>query len=101
MEHIPLQELHDKAEAIQSSNEPLPCFEDALAEVLVRWFRDEFFVWIDRKTEKCPVCQREPLKLISTPTPSSEERRGGAGRVEVFKCANAHCSGTYRFPRYK
>ncbi|GJJ12401.1 hypothetical protein Clacol_006643 [Clathrus columnatus] len=83
LEHIPLQELYEKAETIQSSNEPLPCFEDALAECLVRWFRDDFFVWIDRKTEKCPVCHTTPLKLVSTPSPTDEERQGGAGRVEL------------------
>jgi peptide-N4-(N-acetyl-beta-glucosaminyl)asparagine amidase len=72
MENIPLQELHDRAEHIQSSNSPLPCFEDALADVLVNWFRDDFFVWADRKTEKCPSC-RGPTEFRGSPTPTERE----------------------------
>lgn len=75
MENIPLQELHEKAERIMASNEPLPCFEDAIADVLVKWFRDDYFVWADRKTEKCPVCEG-PMQFDSSPQPTPEELRG-------------------------
>lgn len=100
MVHIPLQELHDRAEGIQSSNCPQPCFEDALAEVLVTWFRDDFFVWADRKTEKCPVCDG-PMELRESPTPTDEERRGGAHRIELHACKGSGCDGAFRFARYK
>lgn len=100
MDNIPVQELHDNAERVQASNEPLPCFEDALADVLVKWFRDDYFVWADRKTEKCPVCEG-PMNFAESPAPSEEERRGGAGRVELHKCQKEGCTGHYRFPRYK
>jgi len=99
MDNIPVQELHDSAERVQASNERLPCFEDALADVLVKWFRDDYFVWADRKTEKCPVCEG-PMNFAESPTPSEEERRGGAGRVELHKCQKEGCTGHYRFPRY-
>ena len=99
MTAIPLQELHDRAERIQSSNNPLPCFEDALAEVLVKWFRDDFFVWVDRKTEKCSVCG-EPMKYQAS-LPTEEERRGGANRVELYLCKDINCNGNFRFARYK
>ncbi|KAF8582669.1 hypothetical protein K439DRAFT_1350761 [Ramaria rubella] len=99
MTYIPLQELHDRAERLQSSNIPLPCFEDALADVLVKWFRDDFFVWIDRKVEKCPTCG-EAMGLTSSPLPSEEERKGGASRVEMYTCKDSMCTGNFRFARY-
>lgn len=97
---MPLQMLHDRAERIQSSNTPLPCFEDALADVLVKWFKDDFFVWADGKTEKCPVCGGS-MGYQGSPIPTEEERRGGANRVEMHVCKDTKCNGNFRFARYK
>jgi len=99
IELIPLQELHDRAERIQSSDTPLPCFEDALADATVKWFRDDFFVWADRKTEKCPVCGSS-MRCQGSPIPTEDEQRGGAGQVEMHVCIVPTCNGNFRFPRY-
>lgn len=96
---IPLDALHDKANSIQSSDTPLPGFEDALAEALVKWFKNDFFKWSD--PIKCPVCDGK-TKLQEMGTPTAEERQGGAGRVEIHICdEGTHCPGVFRFARYK
>ena len=47
MLHIPLQDLHATADATQGGDAPLSCFEDALADALVKWFKPNFMTWAD------------------------------------------------------
>lgn len=100
---IPLQELHSTAEALLKDNKaPDFGFEDGLAEALVKWFKT-WFKWIDPIT--CPSCDGKTT-FSGMGTPSSDEAQGGAGRVEIHRCAKetqgkANCSGILRFPRYK
>ncbi|KZW02866.1 hypothetical protein EXIGLDRAFT_813283 [Exidia glandulosa HHB12029] len=96
MAHVPLQDLHAAADARQSGSEPLACFEDALAEALVKWFKPNFFKWVD--PIKCPVCS-QPMENKGHVSPTPEERAGGGHRVELYECETGD-GGTSRFPRY-
>ncbi|KAF8514079.1 hypothetical protein JB92DRAFT_176389 [Gautieria morchelliformis] len=78
---IPLQELHDSAERIQASNTPLPCFEDALADVLVKC------LWRGNGIPRIPRSHGRRTK-----------RR--ANRVEMHVCKDPKCNGNFRFARY-
>ncbi|KAG9127176.1 peptide-N4-(N-acetyl-beta- glucosaminyl)asparagine amidase [Ceratobasidium sp. 392] len=99
-EAIPIQRLKAEATALQQSDSPLPCEEDALAQVLVEWFKKEYFKWAD--PIKCPKCVSK-TQMAGMAQPSEYERGGGAGRVEVHVCSNENgpCDGSFRFPRYK
>ncbi|GMR44497.1 hypothetical protein PMAYCL1PPCAC_14692, partial [Pristionchus mayeri] len=75
----------------------------ASAVELTKWFKNEFFRWID--APDCPQCGKNtkgatekeqiPAKQ-GTPTPA--EISAGATRVEVYTCP--HCAAQARFPRY-
>ncbi|KAF9513603.1 hypothetical protein BS47DRAFT_1485564 [Hydnum rufescens UP504] len=96
--HIPIQDLYETADRIQASNTPLPCFEDALAEALVKWFKPTFMVWVDPIL--CPICNGSmECRAVQGPS-TDEERKGGAGRVEIHGCNKVGCGGVVRFPRY-
>lgn len=95
--HIPLQDLHAAADARQAGEDPLPSFEDALAEALVKWFKPSFFKWADPIT--CADCSK-PMASRGHAAPTPDERAGGAGVVELYACENGDGS-TFRFPRYK
>lgn len=79
-----------------ASPPPPPVFLfDAFMKVLLRWWKDEFFVWVNS-----PPCERcgAPTAHAGQLQPNAEERRFGAGRVEAHKCSV--CSAVTRFPRY-
>jgi peptide-N4-(N-acetyl-beta-glucosaminyl)asparagine amidase len=80
--------------------EGISCFEDGLAEALVKWFKPEFFAWID--PIKCPKCDGA-TRMSGFVQPTSEESNGQASRVELHVCnkENGECDGQIRFPRYK
>jgi peptide-N4-(N-acetyl-beta-glucosaminyl)asparagine amidase len=61
---------------------------------LLGWFKHSFFSWVDRP--ECEVTQ-QPTEPIGMGVPTSEERAGGAGRVELFRGPTGHIT---RFPRY-
>lgn len=98
-EQIPMERIRAEATALQQSESPLACEEDALAQVLVQWFKHEYFKWAD--PIKCPRCGGE-TKASGMVPPTPYERDGGAGRVELHVCAgeNGACDGSFRFPRY-
>ncbi len=77
--------------------------EDALAISLLRWFKNEFMRWVD--PIPCPMCGGSTQNVGST-EPTPEERKGGAGRVEMWACTEdraegGKCPGLRRFARYK
>lgn len=96
MSHIPLQDLHATADARQAGSDPLPCFEDALADALVKWFKPNFFKWADPIS--CPTCST-PMAGRGRALPTSEELAGGASVVELYACENGD-GNSFRFPRY-
>ena len=70
--------------------------EDALALGLVKWFKSDFMKWVD--PIKCAFCQSD-TKCVRIEEPTTEERKDGAGRVEIHACVN--CDSVRRFPRYR
>ena len=112
MTHIPIDQLYSTASEIQSSLNPLPSFDDALAEALVRWFKPNFMEWVDPIQCLNPSCEDEvddkgertgkkvkmQMRRMDGPV-SVEEKEGGARNVEVYACPS--CDTETRFPRYK
>ncbi|CAE6431862.1 unnamed protein product [Rhizoctonia solani] len=98
-EQIPMERIRAEATALQQSDSPLACEQDALAQVLVQWFKHEYFKWAD--PIKCPRCGGETRASGMVP-PTPYERDGGAGRVELHVCVGEKgaCDGSFRFPRY-
>ena len=70
--------------------------EDALAEELVAWFKQDFFSWVDRPA--CEFCGCTTPAMQRTEGPTQAERGGGASRTEVYRCPL--CNTLTRFPRY-
>ena len=93
-----MEEIRATAKASTESSE-VPGYEDGLALALVKWFKADFFQWVD--PIKCPTCSGSTA-MRSMGTPNVEEASGGAGRVEIHACSeNTGCPGVFRFPRYK
>lgn len=71
-----------------------------LTKVMLRWFKREFFKWIDKPA--CWSCQADPkyVNLVQVGVPTrSEIQNGAATRVEVYGCQQ--CGAMIRFPRYE
>ena len=69
--------------------------QDMVLLELLAWFKQDFFTWMNAPT--CGVCGgRTAASGMASPTP--EELRWGAGRVEAYTCTT--CSRPARFPRY-
>ena len=75
-------------------------FEDARLLALLRWFKQDFFTWVN--VPSCAWCASTTttmtLDRIETREMTAEEREGEAGRVEVYACDA--CGLHTRFPRY-
>mmetsp|Transcript_4245 Transcript_4245/g.10277 ORF Transcript_4245/g.10277 Transcript_4245/m.10277 type:complete len:398 (-) Transcript_4245:704-1897(-) len=68
---------------------------DVLAELLLHWFKKEFFKWVN--SPPCDFCG-SPTQIAGMVQPSSEDLRHGASRVELHRCKT--CGRGTRFPRY-
>lgn len=68
-------------------NQEDPCFKDWFLVELTRWFKEEFFTWVN--SLPCKVCG------IETGNPKRTFIDEGV-RVEAFKC----CNTTTKFYRY-
>lgn len=68
--------------------------EDFLVLELLRWFKQDFFSWVD-----CLPCGRcgGPTKNSSSLSPTTDDVRWGAQRVENHYCQS--CGFSTRFPR--
>uniref|UniRef100_A0A1A8PCK1 Peptide-N(4)-(N-acetyl-beta-glucosaminyl)asparagine amidase n=1 Tax=Nothobranchius pienaari TaxID=704102 RepID=A0A1A8PCK1_9TELE len=69
--------------------------EDFLVLELLRWFKHDFFSWVDQLP--CSQCEG-PTQHASPLSPSAEDLCWGAQRVENHYCQN--CLLSTRFPRY-
>ena len=74
-----------------ASSEP----SDALLRELATYFKGpQFFTWV--KKPPCPRCGGK-TEAAGPGTPTEEEKRKLANRVELYRCP---CGGEARFPRY-
>ncbi|XP_038579993.1 peptide-N(4)-(N-acetyl-beta-glucosaminyl)asparagine amidase isoform X2 [Micropterus salmoides] len=69
--------------------------EDFLVLELLRWFKQDFFSWVD--CLPCSSCGG-PTQNASSLSPTTDDLRWGAQRVENHYCQS--CSLPTRFPRY-
>lgn len=97
---IPHQQLTTTAkEKLQQAKQADPdcnlSEEDLLVLELLRWFKGEFFSWVD-----CLPCNHcgGPTQSSGPLAPSTEDLRWGAQRVENHHCQA--CNHSTRFPRY-
>ncbi|XP_047240496.1 peptide-N(4)-(N-acetyl-beta-glucosaminyl)asparagine amidase isoform X2 [Girardinichthys multiradiatus] len=97
---IPHQELsaaaqHKLKELEEADPECKLGIEECLVLELLRWFKQDFFSWVD-----CLPCSRcgGPTKHGQGLSPTAEELRWEAQRVENHYCQS--CRLSTRFPRY-
>lgn len=97
---IPHEQLSSNAEKkLKEANEADPdCKvgqEDYVVLELLRWFKQDFFSWVD--SLPCSRCGGQTHNMGSL-SPSTEDLRWGAQRVENHFCQT--CQLSNRFPRY-
>ncbi|XP_039273404.2 peptide-N(4)-(N-acetyl-beta-glucosaminyl)asparagine amidase-like [Styela clava] len=101
---IPMETLVQKAQSRLAANPTFVIsqihkkmeYDDCLLLELLDWFKNQFFTWTDAPS--CPTCFNGKSVSIGMLSPTSEEKRWGAGRVEGYRCTQ--CNDTLRFPRY-
>ncbi|KAM6899468.1 peptide-N(4)-(N-acetyl-beta-glucosaminyl)asparagine amidase [Xenentodon cancila] len=97
---IPHQELSSAAqyklkEAQEADPECKLGIEEFLVLELLRWFKKDFFSWVDcLPCSQCGGCTQNTGSL----SPSADDLRWGAQRVENHFCQS--CRLSTRFPRY-
>lgn len=87
---LPLDQLRTEAAGLK-----MACPDAALAKAILRWFKEDFFEWVNALP--CWSCGGDG-EVIGGVEPSIEERRHRASVVEVHRCKK--CGATVRFPRY-
>ncbi|KAE8282359.1 Peptide-N(4)-(N-acetyl-beta-glucosaminyl)asparagine amidase [Larimichthys crocea] len=97
---IPHQQLTSAAEdklneAKKADPECKLGFEDFLVLELLRWFKQDFFSWVD--SLPCSRCGGKTQNSSSL-SPTADDLRWGAQRVENHYCQS--CKLSTRFPRY-
>jgi len=86
-----------QAEAASLGTTPEFGVQECMVKALLKWFKNTFFHWIS--TPKCKHCGHETVNQgAMQPTP--DEKARGAGRTEIFICADPACGEIERFPRY-
>ncbi len=98
-----------------AAEDPQLGHQDCVIKGLLRYFKTEFFTWVN-----APPCSRcgAGTEMQRVRPPSEEERRKGASRTEIYRCAScaaaasstaagagagadAEEAGEERFPRYE
>ena len=79
----------------EDSQLPLTLLRDLSVHELVKWFKNDFFSWVDKL--KCDICNIDMMAIEGHLL--QDEIQDGAVNVEVYRCSN--CSRTQRFPRYE
>ncbi|XP_075968972.1 peptide-N(4)-(N-acetyl-beta-glucosaminyl)asparagine amidase [Anarhichas minor] len=98
--HIPHQQLssaaeHKLKEAKEADPECKLGMEDFLVLELLRWFKQDFFSWVD--CLPCSQCKGQTQNTTAL-SPTPDDIRWGAQRVENHYCQS--CQLSTRFPRY-
>jgi len=91
----PASDNSDTVAAAAAATPPDIGYEDCLMLLLIRWFKREFFKWVNQPN--CDICAGKTAGS-GMGTPTDAENMWGAGRVELYKCST--CGHVTRFPRY-
>jgi peptide-N4-(N-acetyl-beta-glucosaminyl)asparagine amidase len=97
-DQIPVESLHEKAEAelrTIPSDSPFG-FMEVLMVHLANWFQSEYMTWMNKPA--CFACCFPDTIGVGGDEPSEFERADSAGRVEVYECPECTC--LTRFARY-
>lgn len=95
LEVIPFEKIYS---VVELQTDGPDAYEDRLVRELLRWFKEDFFTWVNKDTCLCGNTDQNKIQQLGVLQPLAEERRYGAGTVEMYKCDV--CGKTYRFPRY-
>ena len=90
---VPVATLKERAKA---NPKPMTDERDEFIIQLLHWFKGEFFKWVN--TLPCSRCGSDKTVHAGVGVPNEEDRRYGAGTVELHKCTV--CQSVMRFPRY-
>lgn len=96
---IPIKKLESETVKSVEKNaaiEGSAMFKDQLLLALLRWFKYDFFQWVD--APNCPECGGKSHATEPSVSPTAEELKFGALRVEGYQCDS--CGVQVRFPRY-
>ncbi|RYP07083.1 hypothetical protein DL765_009272 [Monosporascus sp. GIB2] len=109
LQTIPLQLIGDEVTAelellnagvnklANPSHRPVWGYEDCVARALLRWFKRDFFTWVNNPP--CDLCL-SPTADQGMAIPTPEELALGALMVELYHCLQSSCGRQVRFPRY-
>ncbi|OCT75874.1 peptide-N(4)-(N-acetyl-beta-glucosaminyl)asparagine amidase [Xenopus laevis] len=100
LQKIPVSDLKTRAqknliEAKSLDSDTSVILEDFLLLELLRWFKQDFFQWVN--SLPCSRCGGD-TQARDALSPSAEDLRWGADRVENHYCEK--CKHSNRFPRY-
>jgi peptide-N4-(N-acetyl-beta-glucosaminyl)asparagine amidase len=86
-----------KEKALEDGHPPHSvAFWDYLVRELARWFKLDFFSWMNEPS--CSTCGTKTLSATIRMAPTPEEMYYGASRVEAYSCPK--CGMLIRFPRF-
>lgn len=86
----------------RDESESMPDFDyvDQLVKYLLKWYKEEFFKWVNKPD--CAKCDNPEQDLIQALPPiypyKPEHFQGKAYVIERYKCLK--CLASYEFPRY-
>lgn len=92
---MPHQKLLENARLAAGATASTNEVRDFMLLELLRWFKLEFFDWMD--APKCCRCSKA-THSSGMVSPTDAELAYGAGRVENYQCSS--CMQFTRFPRY-
>ncbi|KAF2402978.1 hypothetical protein EJ06DRAFT_536477 [Trichodelitschia bisporula] len=103
---VPMRRLHEEAEdqmqlllaeaqSLGHGRAPDWDYQDCLLRALSKWFKEEFFQWVNNP--HCTACGGGTVP-VGKAAPLDAEWEKSALSVELYQCVN--CAAYVRFPRY-
>ena len=89
---IPISTFHENVHSKKTSSSDV--FELEILKELLAWFKKDYFTWMNK-----PHCCGAETISQGNATPTADEAKWGAGRVELYRCQI--CRKDVRFPRYR